>query len=158
MAADRQIHKELKYIPPEYFPIWNETLGYQRGLPQFQQPPEFSEEGVLTPTAGELTYEQRRRLVAPPMPASSLTGQIELEVGSPPMAPPPSPNEYIINDPAPQWAWQQTTWAPAQPAAEPTTSLPEEHNAFGEDPYNHMYGDPAEQLAMEEAYGTDIWH
>ncbi|KIL61689.1 hypothetical protein M378DRAFT_13372 [Amanita muscaria Koide BX008] len=50
------VQTDLKDISPEHFPIWGETLGYDRGLSHFSLPPEFSEQGVLIPTAEGYAY------------------------------------------------------------------------------------------------------
>lgn len=54
------MQEDLKDISPEHFLVWGETLGYDRGLPHFLLPPEFSEQGVLEPTAGGYVYHTVR--------------------------------------------------------------------------------------------------
>lgn len=160
MSTGRKIHKGLKGISSGHFPIWDETLGYERGLPHFRQPPAFSELGVLIPTAGGYAYRPLHRRVALPMPASSQlspTEQVEVEDNSSAvMALPP---EHEIGDPSYLALWQSTAWASAQSNSSGEVWYPPSgegynpfnplypHNAFFEDP--HISSDPAEQSAME---------
>ncbi|KAM6496215.1 hypothetical protein JOM56_008921 [Amanita muscaria] len=162
--ADRRMQKDLKDIPSHFFPIWHETLGYERGLPIFRQPPTFSEEGVLAQTAGEYSYQLIRMRVAPPIPASSqlslsLTGQVELEDNSPPSF----HNEYEMESyPAP---CQQTPGPSAQSTSSQIYDQPSGEGSsyddddvfnphphpgfFQEDPY-YVYENLAESSAMQE--------
>ncbi|KIL70458.1 hypothetical protein M378DRAFT_7294 [Amanita muscaria Koide BX008] len=161
MSTGRKIHKGLNGISSDYFPIWDETLGYERGLPHFRQPPAFSELGVLIPTAGGYAYQPLHSRVELPMPASSQlspTGQVEVEDNSSALM--TLPLEHEIGDPSYLALWEPTAWASAQsnssgevwypPSAEgslyPFNPL-YPHNTLFEDPY--ISSDLAEQSAME---------
>ncbi|KAM6495347.1 hypothetical protein JOM56_009970 [Amanita muscaria] len=124
---DRFMQSVLNDIPPEFFHIWGGTLGYERGP---RPPPEFSEEGVLTPTAMGYDYQIIRRRGAHAMSASSQlppAGQVELEDSFPTtlvtLLPPTNENEMGSPNSA-SWLGQ-TSWASTDSTyliATPTTT------------------------------------
>ncbi|KIL70428.1 hypothetical protein M378DRAFT_622528 [Amanita muscaria Koide BX008] len=158
------MQKNLKDISPECFPIWGETLNYERGMPEFRQPPEFSEEGVLVPNAeGCYSYERIRKQAH--KPSSSRLSTTELEDSSPRMTLPPSPNEYKMSGSSYPALGQQTPLASAQSTNNHIYDQPSgEGSSFGVyHPFNahyphpdvfqgphYMYGNPAESSAMQE--------
>ncbi|KAM6488965.1 hypothetical protein JOM56_015601 [Amanita muscaria] len=146
------------------FPIWGETLGYERGYPHSRQPPECSEEGVLIPTTEGYDYQMigRREAHATSTSQLSPTGQVELEDSQlssawqveleledsfhfHPMTLLPSTNENEMESPyyhaQTPWAWTDST--SDQPEAAMLTSQTDRSlyaGAYNQRRHNHRLG------------------